>query len=302
MTGGVPSTGRAMRESDYAARGLAIRVCAWGPTEGPTVVCCHGWLDQGAAWDAVAGRLAVRGFRVLAPDHRGHGHSAWTPPGTTYHFMEYVADLEAVLDEAQVASAILVGHSMGGTIASLYAGLRPERVRGLVLLDGLGPGAVERTHAVDQAGVFLDQCRAPRPHKPMASMADAAERIRRTNPSLSLEAALRLAKRATRVSEAGLVWRWDPLHRTRAAVAYDEARHLETLRRIQAPVAVGIGRDGWYPHMQGLEARIQALSWRMAYEALPAGHDLHHAFPDKVVEWVEAVSRASATERSSTND
>lgn len=287
---------RAMRESDYAARGLPIRVCAWGPSEGPTVVCCHGWLDQGAAWDAVACRLAARGFRVLAPDHRGHGHSAWTPPGTTYHFMEYVADLDAVLDEARVASAILVGHSMGGTIASLYAGLRPDRVTGLVLLDGLGPGAVEHGLAVDQAGVFLDQCRAPRPHKPIASMADAAERIRRTNPSLSTEDALRLAKRATRTSDAGLVWRWDPLHRTRAAVAYDEARHLETLRRVRAPVAIGIGRDGWYPHMQGLEARIQALSRRMVCEALPAGHDLHHAFPDKVVEWVEALSRASAAE------
>ena len=201
-----------------------------GPFQGPHC-CLLPWMARpGAAWDAVAGRLAARGFRVLAPDHRGHGHSAWTP---TYHFMEYVADLEAVLDEAQVASTILVGHSMGGTIASLYAGLRLD-LTGLVLLDGLGPGAVERRHAVDQAGVFLDQCHAPRPHKPMASMADAAERIRRTNRACHSG---RTSPGKTRNAgvQAGLVWRWDPLHRTRAAVAYTKLgisrRSVESRRR-----------------------------------------------------------------------
>ena len=281
-----------MREQDFQARGIPIRVCAWGPSEAPAVVCCHGWLDQGAAWDAVAVRLVARGYRVLAPDHRGHGHSAWTPPGTTYHFMEYVADLHAVLDEAAIARAILVGHSMGGTVASLFAGLRPDRVRGLVLLDGLGPGAVAVGDAVHQAGVFLEQCRAPRPHKPMPSLADAAERICRTNPSLTSDVARRLAKRATRSTPAGLVWRWDPLHRTRAAVAYDADRHIETLRRIQAPVAIGIGRDSWYPHMPGLEQRTEAIPWRVAMESLATGHDIHHAVPDTVVEWVVAVERA----------
>mgnify|MGYP001426253974 CR=1 FL=1 len=281
-----------MHEHDLRARGLSMRLCTWGPPDAPAVVCCHGWLDQGAAWDAVAVRLVARGFRVLAPDHRGHGHSAWTPPGTTYHFMEYVADLQSVLDEVQLSKTLLVGHSMGGTIASLFAGLRPDRVDGLVLLDGLGPGAVAVSDAVHQAGVFLEQCQAPRPHKPMRSLTDAAERIRRTNPSLQMEVAHRLADRATRATPEGLIWRWDPLHRTRAAVAYDAERHLETLRRIQAPVAIGIGRDGWYSHMPGLEERIASIPRRVVVESLPTGHDIHHAVPDTVVGWVDAVHRA----------
>jgi len=281
-----------MREHDLRPRGLSMRVCAWGPAAGPAVVCCHGWLDQGAAWDAVAVQLVARGYRVFAPDHRGHGHSDWTPTGSTYHFMEYVADLDALLDVLELPSAVLVGHSMGGTISSLLAGLRPQRVTGLVLLDGLGPPRVSDDDASDQAVAFLDQNRAPRPQRPMDSLDRAAERIRRTNPHLSAQGARALAHRVTRATPDGLIWRWDPLHRTRAAVAYDADRHLSVLRRIRCPVAVGVGADGWYAHMSDLEQRILAIPRVVAHDAFSCGHDLHHAVPSAVADRVDAVSGA----------
>jgi pimeloyl-ACP methyl ester carboxylesterase len=279
-----------MTEVDVPARGVRLTVCVWGPADGPVVVCCHGWLDQGAAWEGVARSLVARGYRVLAPDHRGHGRSAWTPPGTTYHFMEYVADLDAVVHDLQLGRIVLVGHSMGGTIASMYAGLRPERVRGLVLLDGLGPPAVSTPDAIDQAVAFLNHHRRPPEQRPMTSISEAAARIQRTNPHLAEPLALALARRCTTVQGGDLVWRWDPLHRTRAAVAYDEARHLEILQRVKARVAVGVGGDGWYAHLPGLQNRIKKLQRAIIVQELACGHDLHHAFPETVAEWVDAVS------------
>lgn len=279
-----------MSEWDVAPRGLRQRVCGWGATDDrPAVVCCHGWLDQGAAWDAVACALVDRGYRVIAPDHRGHGHSAWTPPGTTYHFMEYVADVDALIETLELDRPILVGHSMGGTIASLYAGLRPQRVAGLVLLDGLGPPAVAAAEAVEQAATFLDHQRRSWSPRRVDSTADAAERIRRTNPALAPDRALALAERATRATADGRTWRWDPMHRTRAAVAYDATRHQAILRQIRCPVAVGVGSAGWYGQLPDLDARVAAIARVVAREAIPVGHDLHHAAVERVVSMVDTV-------------
>jgi len=285
-----------MRTRDINPRGLRQRVCLWGPDEGPVVICCHGWLDQAAAWDAVAIKLVARGFRVVAPDHRGHGHSAWTPGGSTYHFMEYVADLDALVDALALQDPILVGHSMGGTIASLWAGLRPGGPAGLVLLDGLGPPRVETESAVDQAVAFLDQNRTAPARRLVASPEAAAEKIRRTNAGLSESQALALAHRAVEATPDGWAWRWDPLHRTRAAVAYDADRHMAILRRIECPVAVGVGSQSWYAMMPDLESRVSAIGPLVAHETFACGHDLHHAEVDGVVRLVEQVDRAQAEE------
>lgn len=286
-----------MEELDRSPRGLRLRVCAWGPPTGVPVVCCHGWLDQGAAFDRVAEGLVASGFRVYAPDHRGHGHSEWTPPGTTYHFMEYVADLDGLIGELGLERVILVGHSMGGTIASLYAGLRPERVAGLVLLDGLGPPAVTDDDAADQARAFLEGSgegrSALRPHRPIPTVEAGAERIRRTNEGLTEAFSVALARRVLQPVGGGFVWRWDPLHRTRAAVAYDVDRHRAILRRIACPVALGIGGQGWYRQLRRLEARVGDLKHLVERQKFACGHDVHHAEVSGVVALVERVFHAS---------
>src|SRR5512132_2504317 len=120
------------------ATGLTYHVLEWdGPGE-LTFVLVHGFADLGYMWTAVAERLAPHGH-VIAPDLRGHGDSDWIGPGGYYHFMDYVADLDDVIRQLARPRVVLVGHSMGGSVASYYAGTRPERVAALALLEGLGP-------------------------------------------------------------------------------------------------------------------------------------------------------------------
>ena len=99
----------------------------------------HGYMDAAATWDLCAPTLVAAGYRVLAPDLRGYGSSDRVPVGGYYHFPDYVADVSRVLDEHVPGPVLLVGHSMGGTVATLYAGTRPERVQKLALLEGMGP-------------------------------------------------------------------------------------------------------------------------------------------------------------------
>jgi len=257
-------------------RGLERTLCTWGPDDGPLAVLLHGWLDQGAAWQRVAWRLAARGWRVVAPDHRGHGRTAHAPPGTSYHFAEYVVDLDHLIELLGRPVAALVGHSMGGTIASLYAGLRPEVPLHVVLLEGLGPLHIDPDSAADQLVEHLDAQRRPRPQRPMTDAADAAERLRRLTPSLGAGLSLALAERTTvSAASGGVVWTWDPMHRTRAAIAYDAHRHEAILRRIRAPVDLFIGATSWYrglPDLQAREGRIPTLRGR---HEVPSGHAIH---------------------------
>ena len=127
-----------MREWDLKTgpRGLTLRICEWGPPEARPLLVLHGFLEQGAAWRDVALSLPHR--RIIAPDARGHGLTEHVGTGGWYHFWDYVSDAEAIVDH--LGSPIdLLGHSMGGGVASILAGARPEKVRRLMVIEGLGP-------------------------------------------------------------------------------------------------------------------------------------------------------------------
>lgn len=122
---------------------LAYRV--WGEPDAPPMVLLHGLTASGANWAPVAPVLASR-YRVYAPDQRGHGTSDW--PGE-YSFDALVADVLGFLDALGLARVVLVGHSMGGVVAHLFAGRHPERVTALVVEDPPPPVPLNRPIPTD---------------------------------------------------------------------------------------------------------------------------------------------------------
>src|SRR5262245_3143415 len=133
MTTAQPSQPRAMR---VQANGLAHRVLEWAASgisradaSTSTVFLLHGFLDAAGTWDQVGRALAEDGFRFLGPDMRGFGDGDPAPAGSYYHFADYVADVAELIHALSPSEPVaLVGHSMGGTIATLYAGAFPENV------------------------------------------------------------------------------------------------------------------------------------------------------------------------------
>jgi pimeloyl-ACP methyl ester carboxylesterase len=254
---------------------LVLEVCEWGQRhEGLPLVILHGYLEQAAAWGRVAPLL---GRRVLAPDHRGHGRSEHVGVGGFYHFWDYVGDLDGFI-ESIGGPVDLVGHSMGGTIACLYAGCRPEQVRRLVLVEGLGPpdGAAE---AVTRARRFLADLRDPPRHRTMVDADEAARRMREWNPALGADEVRELARRTVvpSPSGSGVVWSWDARHRMRAPVPFQSALFLKFLAEINAPTLAIDGASSPFAAADLAERRAAIRSCR--HVVMPGGHLLHHEDP-----------------------
>ncbi|MES2639354.1 MAG: alpha/beta fold hydrolase [Myxococcota bacterium] len=224
---------RPARDARYTLRGLPFATLEWGAraADGVPTLLLHGFLDHAGSWSRVAERLPGH---VVALDLRGHGHSTWAGPGESYHFAEYVADVDALV-AALGGRVRLVGHSMGGTVASMYAGARPDAVARLAIVDGIGiPDAAGA--ARDRMVLFLDGITRVRAHRPYPTLAAAAARLAATWSGLDPDWAVELAERGTRPVEEGFVWRYDPRHLVRAPVPYRQDHHRLFLAAIRCPV------------------------------------------------------------------
>ena len=216
---------------------------------GLTIVLLHGFMDSGATWDMVAPTLARAGHDVLAPDLRGFGQSDFVGPGGYYHFPDYVADLAELVDALAPRRLAIVGHSMGGTVAALYA-WAPGTPTGWERLSaaarGHGPhgdGDTAPSRAVDRMQAWLRTLReVARTPKPLTSLQEAVERLALHHPRVPREVIESRAKLLTRADETGrLVWADDPLHRTTAPTPFRADAFGEFLRRIDCPTLVVSG-------------------------------------------------------------
>lgn len=126
------------REGWIHSEGLRLRYVEWGAADAPAIVALHGLRSFAYTWEPVALPLADR-FRIIALDQRGRGESDWDPQ-RRYHAEHYVRDLQKLVDHLDLGRFLLIGHSMGGSNAFVYAGAHPDRLAGLVIED-MGPGA-----------------------------------------------------------------------------------------------------------------------------------------------------------------
>ncbi len=116
------------------SRGM-LHLLEWS-RDGVPMLLLHGFGNEAHIWDDFAPEVAPH-YRTLALDHRGHGRSEWDPEGR-YEIDPFVDDVEAVCEALSIERVVLVAHSLGGRVATLFAGRHPGRLAGLVLVD-IGP-------------------------------------------------------------------------------------------------------------------------------------------------------------------
>ena len=192
----------AARSGFVPVRHLHYHLLQWGhaslATPGrPPLVMVHGWMDVGASFQFVVDALAqAEGFErwVIAPDWRGFGHTQ-APQADSYWFPDYLGDLDALLDALSPDQPVdLVGHSMGGNVVMSYAGVRPERIRRLVNLEGFGLPATKPHQSPRRLKQWLDELKTEPQLRDYDSVQAVAERLMKNNPLLSADKAAWLAR------------------------------------------------------------------------------------------------------------
>ena len=273
-------------------RGLRYHVRTWGSAAAPKLFLLHGWMDMSASFQFVVDELR-RDWQVIAPDWRGFGLSQWTHQG--YWFPDYIADLDALLTHFQPESpANVVGHSMGGNVANLYAGIRPERIGKLVLAEGFGlpPGTPEK--APERYLHWLDENRAPPILRPYASFDAVAARLKKNNPRMGDARAQFLAPHwAEQRADGSIHLRADPLHKMVHPVLYRAEEAMACWKRIAAPV-LWLWGDGqwmkkWMKDDQTLLDRYRACYHSLHEETIPeSGHMMHLDNPGELARAIES--------------
>ncbi|QRK09140.1 alpha/beta hydrolase [Archangium violaceum] len=266
------------------AHGLALHVRQRNAAGTPAVVFLHGWLDHSHSFDLVAEHLPDS-WRLLMLDFRGMGRSAWLPRHANYQFADHLVDVEAVVRAMGLEAVHLVGHSLGGIIATAYAAARPSRVLGITLIESLGPTGGPPENALVRLRGFLEDLEREPHRKRYPSVEAAAARLRENNPSLPEHAALHLARHGTESVEDGLVFTFDPAHRRRFAFGYDDAQWLAISSAVTCPMQLLLGSEGFRFDDERSRARISALRQLRPPLTLPGGHHVH-------LEQPEAVARA----------
>ncbi len=288
-----------MRERFITVRGLELCLCEWGPENGKLAVCIHGTRDHGASWEGVAPLLAAEGYRVVAPDLRGHGRSAHGESSNQYHLRDFAGDLAQVVQELGNQPVLLVGHSLGSIIAVLYASSYPRLVERLILVEPpMSPMADDAQSFAQQMATHRRAAEETRRHVPMPDLHAAAERLRQLTPALQMETALRRAERLTEAHGDGVVWRWDARFDGQAQLdalfaGLNKLEFLAMLAGIGAPLTVVYGdSSGWISPAE--KEMIQDVCPNLKPVVLAGGHNVHLDAPAALA---QAVSQAAELSR-----
>lgn len=271
-------------KADYSIR-------MWGPAAAPPLVLLHGTRDTSASFQFVVDALK-QDWHVIAPDFRGHGLTR--SPNRNAWFHEYLADLDVILETLLPEVAVnLVGHSLGGNLAAIYAALRPERVCRMVSLDAFGTLASPAAEFIQSMQAWL---RGGAPHHTRQVRYEAveqmADRLRAVNRRLTSAKALYLARNLSHPLDDGTVtWQFDPRRRRSVQSLRTLQEWAECWRRIHAP-SLWIAADE--PLQTSVRANPSAFDFvrqqigdDRIIHVPNTGHNLHHDAPERVAEIVE---------------
>ncbi len=277
----------------YYSHRLKLQFWDWGQEGKPALLLVHGGLDHARNWDWVARSLREH-FHVYAMDLRGHGNSAWAP-GASYSIPEHVLDISTLVDLlSRDGPLYVIGHSLGGVLTLVYAGVYPDRVRKVIAIEGLGFPASHRIHkpAPERLRAWIEDVRkigelrnVERPDpRSYPSLEAAAERMKEANPHLSDEVARHLTLHATNWNADGsLSWKFDNYVRSLPPFGHSVEDLSATFSRITCPVLLFWGLESWLPDPEA-DGRVSAIKNHRLVKVPGAGHWVHHDRLDHFLE------------------
>ncbi|GAA5140109.1 alpha/beta fold hydrolase [Thalassotalea piscium] len=265
---------------------ITLRGMAWGDENDDIILCLHGWLDNAASFLPLAPYLKDK--RVIAIDWPGHGFSSHRSQDAHYHFIDYIYDLLALFELNQWQCLDIVGHSMGGMIASAFTAAFPERVNTLTLVDSIGfISATEQETTQQLRQGMLSRLANAAKKKAIHTELSSAVKARVAVSDLSVENAELIVKRGIVKQSDGFVWSSDSRLRMTSPYRLTLAQAKQFISDISRPVLLIYGDKGLDMVSEGITF-FGPLFKSIVMKKLPGGHHLHMEGPKRVAEEISA--------------
>ncbi|MFS1489268.1 alpha/beta fold hydrolase [Vibrio splendidus] len=304
-----------MIEKSYslASGTLATQQIGNPKTTATTVVFIHGWLDNSASFTQVMPQIAKLSpdIHLVAIDLFGHGFSSHKP-GSYYPFHDYIDDLHQLVTKLSPNRLVLVGHSLGALIASCYSAAFPEKVSGLIQIEGHGPlsEAPHETVSRLRDGVLSRLRQRRKPSRPLASLEDAIKlrahanqikaeliapivergivELSNVDRAVVTQAAFEEATVDQDTAEIENFWQWrcDPNLKCDSLYRMSQAHAEAIMAAIECPQLIVLGNDG-FRHLQ--HNRYKSTHSSLNIETVPGGHHCHLESPELVSELILGV-------------
>jgi pimeloyl-ACP methyl ester carboxylesterase len=282
---------RPLQHDSLSARGLKFHLYRWPGQDPDPLVLLHGWGDTGETFQFLVDCFSLD-RSCIAIDMRGFGRTQ--RPDDGYWFPDYLADLEAVLDQLVPDAPVdLIGHSMGGNIAMLYAGARPKRVRRLVTLEGFGLTHTTPDQAPARYAQWLDEVKHGSEFAVYETLEQFVRVLARRNPRTPMDRLEFIARSWSQQRADGKIeLRADPKHKRVNPVLYQRDQAEACWRAIEAPLLFVLGDQSDLVKRMGDaldETRLRELFRLGTFGVVKdAGHMLHHEQPEPVATLIEA--------------
>lgn len=253
--------------------------------QAPTIAL-HGWLDNAASFAPLWPYLEKQ--PVLALDFPGHGLSSHRAPGNAYYFIEWAADIVALIETYDWQQVHLLGHSMGAFISQLVASVIPERIAGMSLIEGFGM----LTFAADETREKLIKSLVQRrelasKRAPVYPDRERVIRVRAETSKVTPSQIAGIVERNLMAVEGGWSWRVDPRVRLGSPFRFTLEQANDLMAGIQCPVQLIRGEQG-FPELEHAVQQWAGKLRQFQQTSLPGGHHLHLEYPEQVATEINA--------------
>jgi len=260
---------------------MRLSAKCWGEPEGMPVLAFHGWLDNAATFDHLAPLL--KDFRLVSIDLPGHGLSENKPSSSSYHFSDIIVEMLEVLNVLGWQSFSLLGHSMGAGVASYLAGTIPEKIKSVILIEGLGSLAQKAEKMPEILRDSAEQWQQLADKKlPLYPDIETAVKVRHHVGGIEESSVRTLVARGLKPVEGGFTWRSDPKLKIKSRHYLTEEQACAFLREITAPVllieAENSKQDQWKELLLKRVRHVKILHHRK----VSGDHHLHLDKPQEV--------------------
>lgn len=239
----------------------------------PTLLFLHGYLDNANSFGELLSELGD--WQCIAVDMAGHGHSEHRGIGAHYHLPDYAYDLHQIISTLELQKVVLIGHSLGAIVCSLYAATQAKELCGFIAIESCGPlSAPEETTSHQLKLCFESRVKSHSPIKHPTSMASVVK-ARCIVSDLSEAQATTILTRNLENDESGsLRWRTDKRLRTASAFRMTEPQANDILINITCPRILILGYQGFDKVKAGVEQRIEGFN-DVPIFTFDGGHHVH---------------------------